>query len=79
MVKIKSICEAEIGDFISHSGKISIIASVQQKGDYSIICLEEGEVIVACKDQKNKIFRVGSPSKNWSTDFSTLPINPQGA
>lgn len=64
MVKITSICEAEIGDFITHKGKISIISSVQQKGDYSVIGLKEGDVIVAANDQKSKIFRVLAPGKN---------------
>lgn len=63
MVTIRSICEAEIGDFITHKGKISIITSVQQKGDYSIIELTEGEIIIAARDQKNKIFRVASSGK----------------
>jgi hypothetical protein len=55
MVKITSVCEAEIGDFITYQGKISIISSVQQRGDYAVISLKNGEVIVFSRDQKNKI------------------------
>lgn len=64
MVKITSVCEAEIGDFITYKGKISIISSVQQKGDYAIIKLNQGDVLVLSKEQKNKIFRVFNPYKN---------------
>lgn len=64
MVKVTSVCEAESGDFIAHNGKISIISSVQQKGDYAVIELKEGEVFVLSKDQKSKIFKVVSPSKD---------------
>jgi hypothetical protein len=60
MIKIRSMCDAEIGDFINYKGKVSIISSVQQNGDYLIIGLKEGEVIVALKDQKTEIFRVRS-------------------
>ena len=60
MIKIRSISEAKTGDFINYKGKISIISSIQQKGDYSIIKLTSGEVIVAAKDQKSKILRVSS-------------------
>ena len=65
MIKIKLISEAEIGDFINHRGKVSIISSVEEKGDYSIIGLSDGEVIIALKDQRTEIFRMKSHhSKN---------------
>ena len=64
MVTIKSVNEAKTGDYITHKGKISIILSVEKKGDYSVIELTRGEIIIAAQDQKIKIFRIEPPSKN---------------
>lgn len=58
MIKIKSLDEAEIGDYINHRGKISIISSIESKGEYYIIGITEGEVIVVLKEQKSEIFQV---------------------
>lgn len=60
MVKISSIGEAEPGDFINHKGKIFVISSIQQKDEYFIVELVEGEIIVVFNEQKTEIFRVNS-------------------